>query len=147
MQNRICYSNKKFRASFKPWTSVEKGGLQSHQIYAKGIDKIRWILTEAKRQKWFFKLTKSSVSEKSSKKANTYNDKKRKTYLASEPNYHTTQFLTADMVATELRKFMNKLLYLGLSILDLSKHGMSKNFGMTRWNRNLKEKQNSVIQI
>ena len=45
-------------------------------------------------------------------------------YLVSEPNYHTLKFFTENVLAIELRKtqtLMNKPIYLGLSILDLSK--------------------------
>ena len=44
--------------------------------------------------------------------------------LVSEPNYHTTKHFSDIMLATEMRKTkvkMNKLLYLGMSILDISK--------------------------
>ena len=43
--------------------------------------------------------------------------KKRRNYLVSEPNYHTTKFLTEYILATE----MNKPVSLGFSILELSK--------------------------
>ena len=49
---------------------------------------------------------------------------RRKTYLVSEPSYHATKFFTENALATEIRKIqilMNKSVYLGLSILDLSK--------------------------
>ena len=49
---------------------------------------------------------------------------KRRNCLVSEPNYHTTKFSTENVVAIEMRKtqiLMNKLAYLGLSVLDLSK--------------------------
>ena len=49
---------------------------------------------------------------------------KRKNYLVSEPNYHTTKFCTEHLLAIEMRKteiLMNKSVYLGLSILDLGK--------------------------
>ena len=42
----------------------------------------------------------------------------------SEPNYHSTKFFTENFFAIEIRKtqiFMNKPVYLGLSILELSK--------------------------
>ena len=42
----------------------------------------------------------------------------------SEPNYHSTKFFTEDLLTTEMRKtqiFMNKPVYLVLSILELSK--------------------------
>ena len=45
-------------------------------------------------------------------------------YLLSEPNYHTTKILAENSLAIEMRKtqiLINKLLHLGLSILDLSK--------------------------
>ena len=48
----------------------------------------------------------------------------RRTDSASEPSYHTTKFFTENVLAIEIGKFqilMNKPVYLGLSILDLSK--------------------------
>ena len=48
----------------------------------------------------------------------------RKNYLVSEPNSHTTKFFTENVLAMDMRKtqiLMNKLVYLALSILDLSK--------------------------
>ena len=45
-------------------------------------------------------------------------------YLVSEPDYNTAKFFTKILLAIEMRKtqiLMNKLVYLGLSILDLSK--------------------------
>ena len=52
---------------------------------------------------------------------------KRLSYLVSEPNYHTTKFSVKNLLATKMRKaqiLMNELVYLGLSILDLSKSVM-----------------------
>ena len=52
---------------------------------------------------------------------------RKRNYLVSEPNYHTTKFFTEIVLAIEMRKtqiFMNKSVYLGLSILDLSKTAM-----------------------
>ena len=48
---------------------------------------------------------------------------RRRIYLVSEPNYHTTKFFTETLLTIEMRKtqiLMNKLLYLSLSILGLS---------------------------
>ena len=48
---------------------------------------------------------------------------KRRNYLVSEPNYHTETFFTEDLLAIEMRKtqiLLNKPVYIGLSILDLS---------------------------
>ena len=49
---------------------------------------------------------------------------RRRNYLVAEPNYHTTKFFTENLSAIEMRKtqiIMKKPVYLGLSILDLSK--------------------------
>ena len=50
---------------------------------------------------------------------------RRRNYLVSEPNYHTTKFLTDYLLAIEMKKktkiLINKRVYLGLSILELSK--------------------------
>ena len=49
---------------------------------------------------------------------------RRRNYLVSEPNFHTTEFFTENLLATEMRKTqisINKPDYLNLSKLDLSK--------------------------
>ena len=49
---------------------------------------------------------------------------RRKNYLVSELNYHTTKFFTENLLAIEMKKtqiLMNKPIYLVLSVLDLSK--------------------------
>ena len=50
--------------------------------------------------------------------------KRRRNYLVSEPSYHTTRFFTEHLLAIEIKKlqiFINKPVYLGLSILELGK--------------------------
>ena len=49
---------------------------------------------------------------------------KRRNQLVSEPNYHTTKCFSENLLAIEMRKTkvkMNKPIYLGMSILDISK--------------------------
>ena len=49
---------------------------------------------------------------------------RRRNYLVSEPNYHTTKFFTENLLIIEMKKLqilMNKPVYLRLSILKLSK--------------------------
>ena len=49
---------------------------------------------------------------------------KRRNYLVAEPNYHAETFFTEDLIAIEMRKtqiLLSKPVYIGLSILDLSK--------------------------
>ena len=51
---------------------------------------------------------------------------RKRNYLTSEPNCHTTKFFPENLFAIEMKKkkkeiLMNRLAYLGLSILELSK--------------------------
>ena len=49
---------------------------------------------------------------------------KRRNYLVSEPNYHTTKQFSKDLLVIEIKKIqvkMTKLVYLGLSKLEFSK--------------------------
>ena len=50
--------------------------------------------------------------------------KRRRNYLVSEPNHYIAKFFTENLLGIEMRKTqipMNKSIYLGLSILNLSK--------------------------
>ena len=54
---------------------------------------------------------------------------RRRNYLVSEPNYHTTKLVTENLLVIDMRKtqiIINKLVYLGLSMLTLSKTVMCK---------------------
>ena len=58
------------------------------------------------------------------KHRNIVTTEKKRNYLVSEPNYNTKKFFTEDLLAIEMRKtpiLMNKSVYLGLSILNLTK--------------------------
>ena len=49
---------------------------------------------------------------------------KKRNKLVSEPNYHTTKSFSGNLLAIEMKQIkvkMNKPVYLGLSILDISK--------------------------
>ena len=49
---------------------------------------------------------------------------KRRNQLVWEPNYHTTKWFSEDLLAIEMNETkikINKPVYLGLSILDISK--------------------------
>ena len=49
---------------------------------------------------------------------------KRRSIYASEPNYHSTKYISEDLLIMEMRKVevkMNKPIYLGQAILDISK--------------------------
>ena len=85
---------------------------------------------EADFEKDFFKLMTNSVFEKTMENMRKHRDiklvttERRRNYLVSEPNYHTTKFFTENLLVTEMKKtqlVMNKPVYLGLSVLELSK--------------------------
>ena len=49
---------------------------------------------------------------------------KRRNQLVSEPNYHATKWFSENLLAIEMKKIevkMNKPVYLGLSVLEISK--------------------------
>ena len=81
-------------------------------------------------EKDFFKLMNDAIFGKTMEDVRKHRNiklaarKKRRNYLVSETNYHTTKFFTEHLLAIEMRKtqiLMNKSVYLGLSILELSK--------------------------
>ena len=97
--------------------------------------------TELKKQakndfeKDFFKLMNNSVSGKTIKNVRNHRDIKlvtrdeRRNYLVSNPNYHTTKRFSECLLAIEIKKIkvkMNKPVYLGLPILEISRTFMYK---------------------
>ena len=81
-------------------------------------------------EKDFFKLMNNTVFGKNMENVREHRHiklvttERRRNYLLSESNYHTTKFFTENLLATEMRKtqiLTNKPLYLDLSISDLSK--------------------------
>ena len=66
---------------------------------------------------------------------------RRKNYLVSEPNYHTTKFFTENLLAIEMRKTQIIINNIGFSILDLSKTVMYKfwyDYGKPKYGENAK---------
>ena len=81
-------------------------------------------------EKDFFKLMNNAVFVKTME--NVRNHKhiklvttdKRRNQLPLEPNYHTSKNFSDNLMATEIKKKkvkMNKPIYLGMSVLDMSK--------------------------
>ena len=96
------------------------------------IDMNTELRKEAKNnfEKDFFKLMNNSVFGKTMDNVWKHRDiklvttDKRRNQLASEPNYHTTKYFSENLMAIEMKKTkvkMNKPIYLGMSILDISK--------------------------
>ena len=97
------------------------------------IDMNTKLRKEAKNEfeKDFFKLMNNSVFGKTMENVRKHRDiklvttEKRRIKLVSEPNYHTTKQFSENLIAIEMKKArvkMNKPLYLGMSILDISKN-------------------------
>ena len=81
-------------------------------------------------EKDFFKLMNNAVFGKTMENVRKHRDiklvttDKRRNQLVSEPNYHTTKYFSENLLAIEMKKTkvkMNKPVYLGMSILDISK--------------------------
>ena len=96
------------------------------------IDMNTQLRTEAKNdfKKDFFKLMNNSVFGKTMENIRNHRDikivttNKQRNKLASEPNYHTTKYISKNLLIMEMKKtevIMNKPIYLGQAILDISK--------------------------
>ena len=80
--------------------------------------------------KSFFKLMNNSFFGKTMENVRNHRDiklvtsEKRRSIYASEPNYHSTKYISEDLLIMEMRKVevkMNKPIYLGQAILVTSK--------------------------
>ena len=96
------------------------------------IDMNAELRKEAKNdfEKEIFKLMNNAVFGKTVENVRKHRDiklvttDKRRNQLASETNYHTAKYFSENLMAIEMKKTkvkMNKPIYLGMSILDISK--------------------------
>ena len=78
-------------------------------------------------EKDLFKLMNNAVFGKTMENIRKHRDiklvttDKKRSKLVSEPNYHTINYISEDLSIIEMNKTMNKRIYLGLSILEISK--------------------------
>ena len=81
-------------------------------------------------EKDFFKLINNSVFGKTMENVRNHRDiilvttNKERSKLGSESNYHSTKYISKDLLIMEMKKVevkMNKPIYLGQAILDISK--------------------------
>ena len=81
-------------------------------------------------EKDFFKLMNNSVFGETMENVRNHRDiklvtpNKQRNKFASEPNYHTTKYISEDLLIMEIKKVevkMNKPVYLSQAILDISK--------------------------
>ena len=90
------------------------------------------LRTEAKNdfEKDFFKLMNNAIFGKTMENVKKHRDikllttDKRRNQFASEPNYHATKYFSEKLLAIEMEETkvkMNKLVYLIISVLHISK--------------------------
>ena len=103
------------------------------------VKTICWYEHRAKKkakydfEKHFFNLMNNGVfgktiqNERKQRDIKLVTNESRKYYLVSEHNYHTTKIFSGNWLAIELKRtqiIMNKSVYLGLSIVELSNIAM-----------------------
>ena len=102
-------------------------------------------------EKDLFKLMNNAVFGKTMENIRKHRDiklvttDKKRNKLVSEPNYHTINYISEDLSIIEVNKTgvrMNKPIYLGLSILDISKTLMYK-----FWYDYMKPKYNDNVKL
>ena len=101
-------------------------------------------------EKDLFKLMNNSVFGKTMENMRKHRDiklvttDKKRSKLVSEPNYHTINLISEDLSIIEMKKIkvkMNKPIYLGLSILEISKilmYGFWYDYMKPKYNDNVK---------
>ena len=102
-------------------------------------------------EKDFFKLMNNALFDKIMENARKHRDIKlltndiKRQKLVSEPNYHTTNWFSENLLAIEMEKAVikaNKPIYLGLAILSLSKVRMYE-----YWYDDMKPKYGDRIKL
>ena len=138
LNNKVCYPVHilALKQALKRGLKLQKvhSGIEFRQecCLKPYIDLNTDLRTTAKNEfeKDFYKLMNNSVFGKTVEIVRNHRDikvvttKKRRNKLASEPNYHSTKYISRDCLVMEMRKTevrMNKPIYLGQAILDLSK--------------------------
>ena len=99
-------------------------------------------------EKDLFKLMNNSVFGKTMENIRKHRDiklvttDKKRSKLVSEPNYHTINLISENLSIIEMKKTMNKPIYLGLSILEISKILMYE-----FWYDYMKPKHNDNVRL
>ena len=112
---------------------IHKGIKFNQEAWLKPYIDMNTELTKAAKndfEKDLFKLMNNSVFGKTMENIRKHRDiklvttDKKRSKLVSEPNYHTINLISEDLSIIEMKKTkvkMNKPIYLGLSILEISK--------------------------
>ena len=100
-------------------------------------------------EKYFFKLMNNAVLGKTMENVRKHRDIKlvktdcKRNKLVSEPNYHTMKLTEENLSIIEMKKVkMNKPIYLGLSILEISKTTMYE-----FWYDYMKKKYGDMVKL
>ena len=143
-EKRVCnlFNKKKYVIHVNSLKQALNHGLKFKKIHRiTEFNQKEWLKTyidmnnelrkEAKTdfEKGLFKLMNNSIFRKTMENINHKNIKlvttdKKRNKLVSEPNYHTINLISEDLSIIEMKKTkvkMNKPIYLGLSILEISK--------------------------
>ena len=152
-----CCSYKIIKTSIKSWANIKKPHRVIQFNQKAWIKPYIYMNTELRKQsindyeKDFFKLMINSVFGKTMENGRKHRDiklvttDKRRNQLVPEPNYHTTKRFSENLLVTEMKKTkvkMNKPVYLGLSILEISKTLMHK-----FWYDYMKPKYNDNVKL
>ena len=124
----VCnlYNNKKYVVHINSLKQALNHGLKFKKIHRV----IEGKKAKTDFEKDLFKLMNNSVFGKTMENIRKNRDiklvttDKKRSKLVSEPNYHTINLISEDLSIIEMKKTkvkMNKPIYLGLSILEISK--------------------------
>ena len=162
----VCnlYSKKKYVAHINTLKQALNHGLKLKKIHRViEFNQETWLKpyidmnTELRKlakndfEKGLFKLMNNSVFGKTMENIRKHRDiklvttDKKRSKLVSEPNYHTINLISEDLSIIEMKKTkvkMNKPIYLGLSILEISKILMYE-----FWYHYMKPKYNDNVRL
>ena len=145
MQKALCnlYNQKNYVVHIRSLKQALNHGLISKKVH--GVIQLHqeaWLKpyidmnTELRKkakndfEKDFFKLMNNAVFGKTMENVRKHRDirlvttYKRRNQLVTEPNYHKTKYFSENLLTIEMKKTkvkMNKPIYLGLSVLEISK--------------------------
>ena len=129
---KSTYNNNKFKISAPTWNEtfdLPDGSYNISDIQ----DYIEYIIKKHAFEKDFFKLMNNSVFGKTMENVRKYRDiklvktDKKRNKLVSEPNFYTMKLIDENLAIIDMKKVkvkINKPIYLGMIILDLSKISM-----------------------
>ena len=156
-KKKICHTRKFIETSVKSWIKVKKihrviefNQKELLKLYIDMNTELRKA-TNNDFEKDLFKLMNNSVFGKTIENIRKHRDiklvttDKRISKLVSEPNYHTINLISEDLSIIEMKKTkvkMNKPIYLGLSILEISKILMYE-----FWHDYMKPKYNNNVKL